>query len=131
VSFPPVPGADWFLHSLKLQASTGIDGFVKQDATPVMLTWQVPDDGNMHRVAVFCSEQCVTTETGGSVSAFIIPPNGGAAAEPQFLAASLVGGNHVGSTFGIVGPGVTVTIEQTSALTAGGPTTVWCEIWGS
>jgi hypothetical protein len=130
MSFPPVPGADWFLHSLKLQASIGIDGFALQDATPTIISWEVPDDGNLHRVLLLASLQVTSSETGGAVSGFIVSPGGGSPAEPGFVTGGQVQGNHVGITGGIAGPGTTVNVEQTSALT-GGAAVLWVEIWGS
>jgi hypothetical protein len=122
----PIPSpASW-----QLLASTGPVGFVLQNATPTILTWQVPNDGNLHRVFFIGSIDVTSAETGGAISGNVTPPGGGSAAQPQILAAGQAGGNHVGSAAAIVGPGTTVTVSQTSALSAGAAV-AWVEIWGS
>jgi hypothetical protein len=116
--------------ALALQASTGIAGFALQDATPTIISWTAPNDGNLHRVEIFASENVTSALTGGAVSGSIVSPAGGGAAQPQVIAANQGAGNHVGTvTGGIVEPGSTVSVIQSSAVTAG-EATVWAEIWG-
>ena len=38
MTFPPVPGADWYLYSLRLQDTTGLGGFTLQDATSTIFS---------------------------------------------------------------------------------------------
>jgi hypothetical protein len=126
VPVPPIPSpASW-----QLLASTGPLGFALQNATPTILTWQAPNDGNLHRVFFIGSVDVTLAETGGAVSGNVTPPAGGSAAQPQILAAGQAAGNHVGSAAAIVGSGTTVTVTQTSALSAG-TAVAWVEVWGS
>jgi hypothetical protein len=116
--------------ALALQASTGVAGFALQDATPTIISWTAPNDGNLHRVEIFASENVTSALTGGTISGSIVSPAGGSPAQPQVIAANQGTGNHVGTvTGGIVEPGSTVSVIQSSAVTVGAGT-VWAEIWG-
>jgi hypothetical protein len=115
--------------ALQLVASTPETGFALQDATPAIVTWTAPNDGQQHYVMCMASEQVTSALTGGSVIGLITPPGGGSPAQPQALAAGQAAGNHVGNFACVVGPGTTVTIEQGSAVT-GGAATVWIGLWG-
>ena len=64
----PLPGANWsYLHSPRLVATTGVNGFMLQNATPNILSWTAPNDGNMHRLIVFATLHVTSSETGGKV----------------------------------------------------------------
>jgi hypothetical protein len=112
-----------------LLAATPAAGFALQNGTPTILTYTFPADGNQHRVLIPSSLQVTSAETGGAVSAEIVPPGGGSPALPSLAAAAQAAGNHVGSTMAICGSGTTVSVNQTSALTAGAAL-FWAEIWG-
>lgn len=118
--------------ALGLVAATPVAGFAKQNATPTILTWTAPNDGNQHRFIVFASQTVSTTETGGAISTSETAPGGGV----QTGAGNLFAGAKNAGTYhqidgAIVEAGTTVTVSQTTALSLGGPTTVWAEIWGS
>lgn len=128
----PLPGANWtYLHTLTLKATTGAAGFALVNGTPDLVTWTAPDDGQLHRVTVYSSQLIGSSQTGGTVSVQATVPGAGSAHFSQVFpggsgasAAGLIGTPYTA----VVGPGSTVTVSQTSALT-GGDGTVWAEIW--
>lgn len=110
---------------------TAAAGFAKVNGTPNILTFNTPNDGNLHAVSIAIAENVVALETGGQVSVtytvgghasgLIALYNGGAAA----------GFKSQSDTFIyslIADPNTAVTLLQSTALTAGGPTTVWAEL---
>jgi hypothetical protein len=117
------------LGGMGLQAATPVAGFALQNATPTILSWTAPNDGNQHRVLLIGSVNVTSAETGGAVTANVTPPGGGSPAVPQILAGGQAAGNHVGLNAAIVEAGSVVTVQQ-SALTVGAAT-AWVEIWGS
>lgn len=121
----------WGLESmLQLQDSTGIDGFTLQDATPVILSWTAPDDGQLHRAIVFGSIDIASTATGGSVNVSGQAPDGSQVSEVMFSSGLTAGLHWPNFPYPvIVGAGTTVTLVQSGALTAGAAV-LWAEIWG-
>lgn len=117
-----------------LLATTGASGFALQNATPTIITWTAPNDGLLHRVTLYGLLHVATNETGGVVSFQYTGPFGGAAAHTSQIFAGSLASDTTGvapSFFNVVvGPGTTVSILQTSALTAGAAT-VYAELWGS
>lgn len=114
-----------------LVAATPAAGFALQNATPGILSWTAPNDGKLHRFAVVSSIDVTSGETGGLVIVTYQPPAGGFTPAQQVFAGGLGAGTAPGATIeGIAGPGTTVFVNQTSALTAGAAL-VWAEIWGS
>jgi len=130
--FPPVPGADWFLRSLKLQATTGVSGFALQNGTPTIISWTPPSDGNMHRFVVLSILHVTSTETGGGVVTNFTLPDGTAATSLMTLYSSgkSAGVSTANYNAALVEAGTSVSVVQSSALTAGA-STLWAEIWGS
>jgi len=121
--------ASWTL--LAQQAATAAAGFALQNATPTIISWTAPSDGNLHRVQIFASMSVGSAETGGTVSYEGTNPDGS-----TFVHTLFTGGNagpgevQPSAQLRIVKAGTTVSIVQTSALTSGAAT-VWAEIWGS
>lgn len=115
---------------LAKQADTGPAGFALQNATPVILTWTAPNDGNAHPVIVIASQYVTSAETGGAVSVSATVPNGNSGSPTLFSAGHGTGLFPPSSPIAlIVEAGSTVTVQQSSALTAGAAT-VWAQIWG-
>lgn len=120
----PLPGANWsYLHALTLKATTGLAGFALVNGTPNVLSWKAPADGAMHRFMVVSVVHVSSAETGGVISAVYQSPVPGAANHFTQLIAGGLGTDVNGQTgttfFALVQPGTTVTVQQTSALTAG------------
>jgi hypothetical protein len=92
-----------------------------------VLVWAAPNDGRIHWVV---AQACITTiaaMTGGQVQVM------GTANGAQYTSTLLAGGFGAGTASnGIIGcavdPGTTLTIRQTTALTAGGPAMVGANI---
>jgi len=121
--------ASAYPSSLSLQATTGLAGFALQDATPTIISWTAPNDGNLHRFIVICSLDVSSAETGGAVSLVCTPPGVGVQTTSLY-AGGLGTGPAYNTQQRLVQPGTTVTVEQSSALT-GGAATVWAEIWAA
>lgn len=85
----------------------------------------------MHRFTIFSNLDITVTETGGAVTYFYTPPVGAQQSHTLFAAGQGVSiplpTNLQPLT---VAPGTTVTVQQTSALSAGAAT-LYAEIWGS
>jgi hypothetical protein len=117
-----------------LLATTGAAGFTLQNATPTILSWTAPNDGQLHRVTCFGMLHVTSAETGGQISIQYFGPFGGASAHTSQILAAGLGTDTAGqapSFFNVsVGGGTTVSILQSTALTAGAAV-LWAEIWGS
>lgn len=125
------PAALATLGGLGMQASTGVAGFALQNATPTILSWTAPNDGQLHRGILFVSLFVSSAATGGQVNLTWTQP-GGNVFNPAVFAASQGSGGHLptGGTAGFnVAAGSAVTLNQATALTAGAAT-LWAEIWG-
>lgn len=118
------------------EATTAVAGAALQNGTPTFATWTAPSDGKLHRVEIWTFLNVTSAETGGQVEATVTPPNGTPQTFSMFAPNKAAGTYHGdGVNFGdlwglMVEAGTTLTIAQTSALTAGAAT-IWAEIWGS
>lgn len=120
---------------MTLQAATPAAGYTLVNGTGAVISWSVPNDGSNHRFAIWANLHVATAETGGLIQVEYTGPWVGASTHfgqvfAAGLAADTTGQNPPGLWNTIVAPGSTVTIAQTSALTAGAAT-MWAEIWGS
>lgn len=117
------------LGGLGLQAATAAAGFALQNATPAIISWAVPNDGNNHRVAVFASLDVTVAQTGGAVTVAVTDP-GGTLGTHTLYAGGVGVGSAVGSTpLMSVKAGSSVSVAQSTAQTAG-TSTLFCELWG-
>lgn len=113
-----------------LQATTGIAGVPKVNGTPNILSWTAPNDGGMHRFIAYMTQHVTVLEVGGAIQVTFPGPDGLANAAPVPFAGGSAVGVQTGQTTGVVAPGGTVTIRQSTALT-GGTSQFFAEIWGS
>lgn len=121
----------WGLGALMQKAAaTAAAGFALQNATPVIVSWTAPADGQPHRVMIITTIDITALETGGQVSATFTAPDGAVQNFNQLFAAGQAAAAHTNQAGIIVAPGTTVTLSQTSALTAGAAL-IWAEIWAS
>lgn len=111
-------------------ATTGVNGFALQNATPTILTWVVPNDGQMHRFAVFGGVNVTSGETGGAIGVTYKYPDGTSSTDSLVNGGLSSGHQLYNARLAPVQAGATVTVNQTSALT-GGTASTWAEIWGS
>lgn len=125
---PYVPAAG----SWSLLAGTPAGGYALQHGTPTLLSYTFPNDGNLHRAVVIANQTVSSVTTGGSVSVSWTAPDGTAG---DWVALSQL--NYTGWDDSVsptppllVKAGTTITVRQSTALTAGAAT-VWAEIWGS
>lgn len=114
-----------------LQAATGLAGFALQNATPNLIVWTAPNDGQLHRCEVVLNKHVTVAETGGAVNcvASSSPDGAGILSTVSFAGGQGVGVFQAAPVF-FIPAGGSVTVRQSSALTAGA-SVVWAEIWGS
>jgi hypothetical protein len=122
---------------LGLLASTfpvsGAAGFALQNATPNILTWTAPNDGQMHRVVVISEMNVTSAQTGGEVNLSFNEPDGTLRSRLLYsggLAAGFVQPSGNTPTLTLVAPGSVVILLQATAQTAG-TAVLWAELWGS
>jgi hypothetical protein len=107
--------------ALEVQSSTGIDGFTLQDATPTILSWTVPNDGNMHNCMLFGEVVVSSDTTGGAISINYLDPAGGSRTFTAF-AGSYASTGAKSQSAGVqlsVAPNQTVTVTESTAQSAG------------
>lgn len=115
---------------MSLLGTTPPGGFAKQNATPTIFSWNVPNDGQPHRVALYATQYCATAETGGGIQLTYTGPGGNVINTGVLTAGATVGGSIGTAKLTPVLAGSVVSLSQSSALTAGA-TTVYAELWGS
>jgi hypothetical protein len=116
---------------MQRQAATALAGFPLQNATPTVLSWTAPSDGQNHRIEILATGFATVLEVGGQLNANYALPNGNTSPFPLLLQGGQGAGYiTAGYVAAIIGPGAVVSIQQSSALTSGAAT-VWAEIWGS
>lgn len=124
--------SEWIPPQLQCVATTGPTGFALQDATPTILSWTAPSDGNLHRVIIPSTLVVTSALTGGA----IVTNMGGNARQilaggqgvGTWIPGAGAGSNYVATV--VVLPGQTITLSQYSAVTAGAAT-LYAEIWAS
>lgn len=105
-------------------AKTPVGGFALQNGTPNILTWQAPNDGQLHVVVIEAALDVTLAETGGAIGV-TAAAGAGLGVTSTLFAGGKAAANYQGSDSGvpdanvILGPGQTVTVAQTSALTVG------------
>lgn len=117
-------------NALSLVASTGVAGFALQNATPNILSWTAPNDGQMHRATCFGIVNVTVAQTGGAVGIAYTNPDGGGSTSTWLAGGLGTGHNFPTVRLILMAPGTTITIQQTSAQTAG-TATLYTEIWAS
>jgi hypothetical protein len=120
------------LGGLGLVATTGLTGFTFQDATPNIISWTAPNDGNMHRVALFSSVTVTSAQTGGAISISLVDP-GDVTRATRGVYAGGAGTGYISQPpntpmLFLIYPGSAVTLYQSTAQTAGAAV-LWAEMW--
>lgn len=116
------------LPGLTLLASTPLAGFTLVNGTPTMLTWTVPNDGNLHEIWLDAFIKVTSAQTGGAVTLNTELPDGSGPSSPAVFAGGLAA-NQSQWFPRFVQPGSSVTLVQSSAQTLGGAV-VWARLWG-
>ncbi len=123
-------GAPAWLQALQPQATTGTGGYTLINGTGNIITWAVPNDGALHRFLIFINLLVTSAQTGGAAGLSGLVSPSGASHSPGLLAGGAGAGLTQIDNAYFAQAGSTVTLAQTSALTAGAAV-VWAEIWGS
>jgi hypothetical protein len=120
--------------TLAKQAATPLAGFALQNATPTILTWTPPNDGQLHRYHLIVFLLVTSNTTGGDISITFNDPANFSSHPTVILGGTQGTGPHGTTLQGYedipVPGGQAVTLSQTSAMTVGAAT-LWAEIWGS
>ena len=82
---------------LALQATTGTAGYTLINGTGNIITWTTPNDGGLHRIAVFASIHVTSTETNGVIALTYTLPDGTASATHTLLGGNQSAGDGVPS----------------------------------
>lgn len=117
--------------SLQRQAAIPLAGYTLVNGTGNVLSWTAPADGNLHRFIIFADLYVTVLQVGGEIEFEYTAPNGDTVTVELFSPNQGVGPvlPDNASLF-LLAPGGTVTVTQTSALTAGAAI-MWAEIWAS
>lgn len=113
-------------------ATTGQAGVALINGTQTFLSWTAPADGNMHVAAIYGVMAIGNvTETGGAIGVGATFPNGatGAAATQLFAANQTANTTPSNNVLRLIQSGSTITVAQTSALSAGGPGTLYATMF--
>lgn len=117
---------------LTLLATTGAAGYTLVNGTGNILTWTAPSDGALHRVLTFANKHVSSAETGGQVQITVTLPDGTPGTGQLFAGSQGTGWQTASGValWAFIQAGSTVTIKQSTALTAG-TSVLWAELWGS
>lgn len=114
-------------------AATPAAGFALQNATPTVLSWTAPNDGQLHRVLFNLAMHVTSAQTGGAVQIVTVLPDGTSETNTAFAGTLGTGAQkpaNIANGFFPVQAGSTVQVNQSSAQTAGAAL-LWAELWGS
>lgn len=111
-----------------LAATTGAAGFALQNATPTIVSWTAPNDGQLHSVNLSVKLNVGSGMTGGTAGVQVTEL-GSASADTSitvFNAKASTGWFHFPDNpapdVWLIGPGATIAVVQLAALTAGAAT---------
>jgi hypothetical protein len=124
-------GAPAWMAGMTLRAATLAAGYTLVNGTGAVITWDVPDDGALHWMAVFASLSVTSDLAGGEIDYAYVLPDGTASNWILVAAGGSAGPyNAPFSNLAAVEAGSTVTVSQATAKTAGAAV-LWAGIWGS
>lgn len=120
-----VTGPGW-----QLLAATALAGVPLVNGTQTILSWNVPSDGQLHRVCCMASLLVTSGQTGGLVNLSVTLPSPGSIANDALFNGGQAANSYMSFNPGtLVQPGSVVTVNQASALTVGAAV-LWAELWG-
>jgi hypothetical protein len=125
MSFTPFPPGPPVAQAV----SSAVAGYVLINGTGNILVYNVPNDGLVHTVNVATNMNVASLETGGQIQVLFTTPDGTAQTFQQH-AAGLAAGLARVNTACLCKPGTTVTLQQSTALTAGAAT-LWGSMWSA
>lgn len=108
------------LQGMQLVGTTGAAPYQLVNGTGTIFTFNVPADGQNHRMLLFGSNNVSVAATGGAIALTFTPP-GGVSASITVCAGSKAVGQHGLDVPGnvMLAPGSVVTLAQSTALTVG------------
>lgn len=113
--------------------TTGPAGYTLINGTGTILSWTVPNDGKLHACMLMGEQVTTSAETGGQVQVSFTAPDGSTQTFTIFSGGSGAGwiscGGSSWQNFSVA-PGGTITLAQSTALTAGAAK-LWAEIWAA
>jgi hypothetical protein len=118
-----------FSSALAKVADTGAAGYTLVNGTGTILSWTAPADGQQHMVQFSAVQHVTSAETGGAVTSSGLAPDGSAYATTVFAGGSGAGLSRALQSMQVEA-GQTVTLLQSSALTAGAAV-VWAQMWAA
>jgi hypothetical protein len=120
--FPPGP-------PVAQPVTSAVAGYTLINGTGNILTYNVPNDGLVHTVNVATNMNVASLETGGQIQVLFTTPDGTAQTFQQH-AAGLAAGLARTNSACLCKPGTTVTLQQSTALTAGAAV-LWGSMWSA
>jgi hypothetical protein len=120
--FPPGP-------PVAQPVTSATAGYTLINGTGNILVYNVPNDGLVHTVNVATNMNVASLETGGQIQVLFTTPDGTAQTFQQH-AAGLAAGLARTNSACLCKPGTTVTLQQSTALTAGAAV-LWGSMWSA
>jgi hypothetical protein len=125
MSFTPFPPGPPVAQPI----TSAVAGYTLINGTGNILTYNVPNDGLVHTVNVATNMNVASLETGGQIQVLFTTPDGTAQTFQQH-AAGLAAGLARTNSACLCKPGTTVTLQQSTALTAGAAV-LWGSMWSA
>jgi hypothetical protein len=125
MSFTPFPPGPPVAQPI----TSAVAGYTLINGTGNILVYNVPNDGLVHTVNVATNMNVASLETGGQIQVLFTTPDGTAQTFQQH-AAGLAAGLARTNSACLCKPGTTVTLQQSTALTAGAAT-LWGSMWSA
>jgi len=114
---------------LQKVADTGTAGYTLVNGTGNILSWTAPNDGQQHAVLVICKLKVTSDETGGLIGVNHTGPDG-TGRTTNVVAQQLAGYFTNTPVPFLIAPNTTITLQQTSALTAGA-SVLYAQLWAA
>jgi hypothetical protein len=115
-------GLPAWVQGIQVLASTENSGYALTNGTGAIISWTAPSDGNLHLVFLLGALNVTASDTGGQIGGHYTDV-GGNVLDNVLLATSLTTGvqyfNNITRQLLVIKDGVTVSINQDTALSAG------------
>lgn len=116
---------------LQSVATTGTAGYTLVNGTGNIISYTTPNDGAMHRIAIFGQVKVTSAQTGGALVCTFTYPDASGTPSASINAGGAGSGYHgLNNPTFLVAPNTTVTLAQSTAQT-GGAAVAWLEIWAA
>ena len=112
-------GFEPFGTGWQAQAQTTDAGTPLVNGTGTIISWTTPNDGKQHPFMVVGQVNVTSAETGGQIQVTYTPPNGATRTAQLTPGGSGLGVAVFAFVANVAAPGTTITVAQSTALTAG------------